>query len=99
MTMDARNATLSKGRVAIFSRVDRQSRIDATPEASRFRLIFEAPAKAGILAEPAIYYEEGWRAGLGEPHSGRSGQAWSQRAFARPCIDWHLDQRTSRCHR
>jgi hypothetical protein len=45
-------------RVAVLWRGDRRSRATATPETSRFRLIFEELGKRGIEAEPAVYDEK-----------------------------------------
>lgn len=46
------------GSVAILSRGSGATRAAATPQNSRFRLIYDELSKLGIAAEPAIYLEE-----------------------------------------
>ena len=46
------------GKVALLWRGDRQARENARPETSRFARIFEALARRGIHAEPAVYAED-----------------------------------------
>ena len=45
-------------KVALLWRGDRQARLDARPEESRFRAIFAALARRGIDAEAAVYSED-----------------------------------------
>ena len=45
-------------RVALLWRGDRQARLNTRPEESRQRAIFEALARRGIQAEPAVYSED-----------------------------------------
>jgi hypothetical protein len=45
-------------KVALLWRGDRQARLDARPETSRLHAIFEALARRGIEAEPAVYSED-----------------------------------------
>lgn len=44
--------------VALLWRGDREARLDASPEESRFKAIFEALARRGVLTEPAVYSED-----------------------------------------
>ena len=48
----------SLGKIAILWRGDRAARETATPQNSRFHLIFEELGKLGIMAQPAVYDEE-----------------------------------------
>lgn len=45
-------------KVALLWRGDAQSRLDARPETSRFNAIFASLRRAGIEAEPAVYFED-----------------------------------------
>lgn len=45
-------------KVALLWRGDRQARLDARPEGSRLNAIFEALARRGVQAEPAVYSED-----------------------------------------
>lgn len=45
-------------KVALLWRGDQQARLNARPEESRFKAIFEALASHGVEAEPAVYCEE-----------------------------------------
>ena len=44
-------------KVALLWRGDRQARLEVRPEASRLNAIFEALARRGLEAEPAVYSE------------------------------------------
>jgi hypothetical protein len=46
------------GRIGILWRGDAQARGDATPETSRFKAVFAALAKAGVVAEPVVYEDD-----------------------------------------
>lgn len=50
--------TAMNPRVALLWRGDREARAKATPQNNRLRLVFEALAAVGIVAEPAVYAEE-----------------------------------------
>lgn len=46
------------GRIGILWRDDVEERTGATPEASRFKAVFAALAKVGVIAEPVVYEDE-----------------------------------------
>ena len=51
-------STATPFKVALLWRGDRQARRDARPEESRLSAIFEAMARRGLQAEPAVYSED-----------------------------------------
>ena len=51
-------STATPFKVALLWRGDRQARLDARPDWSRLNAIFEALARRGVQAEPAVFSEE-----------------------------------------